>query len=50
MYVVVVGMGEVGRYVTQVLQGEQHDVVAIDSDPQALARVSERADVATLAG
>lgn len=50
MYVVVVGMGEVGRYVTQVLQSEQHDVVAIDTDHQALARVSERADVATLAG
>ena len=32
MYVVMVGMGEVGRYVTQVLQSEQHDVVAIDND------------------
>ena len=35
MYVCVVGMGEVGRYVTQVLQSEQHDVVAIDTDTQA---------------
>lgn len=50
MYVIVVGMGEVGRYVTQILQSEQHDVVAIDNDAAALARVSERADVATLEG
>ncbi len=50
MYVVMVGMGEVGRYVTQVLQAEQHDVVAIDNDGEALARVGERADVATLTG
>lgn len=50
MYVVIIGMGEVGRYVTQVLQSEQHDVVAIDNDAEALARVGERADVATLSG
>lgn len=50
MYVVIVGMGEVGRYVTQVLQSEQHDVVAIDNDTQALNRVGERADVAVLSG
>ncbi|MCK6507669.1 Trk system potassium transporter TrkA [Myxococcota bacterium] len=50
MYVVIVGMGEVGRYVTQVLQSEQHDVVAIDNDTQALHRVGERADVAVLSG
>ncbi len=50
MYVVMVGMGEVGRYVTQVLQSEQHDVVAIDNDKDALDRVGERADVATLTG
>lgn len=50
MYVVMVGMGEVGRYVTQVLQSEQHDVVAIDNDQDALERVGERADVSTLTG
>ncbi len=50
MYVVVVGMGEVGRYVTQVLQSEQHDVVAIDTDAAQLELVAERADVATMVG
>ena len=50
MYVIVVGMGEVGRYVAQVLQTEGHDVVAIDVDQQALDHVEERLDVATLVG
>lgn len=50
MYVVVIGMGEVGRFVTQVLEAEQHDVVVIDNDAAQLEQVAERADVATLVG
>lgn len=50
MYVIVVGMGEVGRHILTQLERERHDVVAIDTDPQHLAEVEETYDVATLVG
>ena len=50
MYVVVVGLGEVGRHLLQVLEFEGHDVVAIDRDPAAVKYAAEHFDVATLEG
>lgn len=50
MYVVVVGMGEVGRHVLAELEREGHDVVAVDSDPKHLEEVEEGHDVGTLVG
>lgn len=50
MYVVVVGLGEVGRHLLQVLEFEGHDVVAIDRDPAAVNYAREHFDVATLEG
>ncbi len=50
MYVVVVGMGEVGSFLINVLDKEGHDVVAIDSSEDQLASVEDEHDVATLHG
>ena len=50
MYIVVVGLGQVGRHVVRTLEQEQHDVVAIDRDRAALEFVEEHHDVATLMG
>ena len=50
MYVVVVGMGEVGSFLINVLDKEGHDVVAIDACGDRLANVEDEQDVATLHG
>jgi len=50
MYVVVIGMGEVGRHILAQLERERHDVVAVDNDPAHLAEIEETYDVATLLG
>ena len=50
MYVVVIGMGEVGRHILAQLEREQHDVIAIDTNAQHLAEVEETYDVGTLLG
>lgn len=50
MYIVVIGLGQVGRHVVRTLEWEKHDVVAIDSDPAAVAYIEEHHDVMTLRG
>ena len=50
MYVIVIGLGQVGRHVTAILEEERHDVVAIDINPDALEWVSDHHDVMTVQG
>ncbi|RMH66193.1 MAG: Trk system potassium transporter TrkA [Bacteroidetes bacterium] len=50
MKAIVIGAGEVGFDVARILSMEQHDVIVIDIDPDALAQVQERLDVLTLQG
>jgi trk system potassium uptake protein TrkA len=50
VYVVVIGMGQVGRHVLRTLEWEHHDVVAIDADEAVVRDVEENHDVATLVG
>ncbi len=50
MYVVVIGMGEVGRHIVRTLEQDRHDIVAIDHDKTALSEVEEHHDVMTLCG
>jgi trk system potassium uptake protein TrkA len=50
MYVIVVGMGEVGKQITRELEAEDHEVVAIDSRAEAIKAIEDSLDVATLKG
>jgi len=50
MYVVVVGLGQVGLAVVRALEQQGHEVVAIDRDRAALDSAEEHHDVATLEG
>ncbi|MFW6054130.1 MAG: Trk system potassium transporter TrkA, partial [Persicimonas sp.] len=50
MNIIIVGMGEVGRHISNVLVGENHNVVIIDMDPEALAAAEETIDAMFLRG
>ncbi|MFT4623845.1 MAG: trk system potassium uptake protein TrkA [Myxococcota bacterium] len=50
MYVLIIGMGEVGRHVVRTLEWDRHDIVAIDNDPAAIRLIEENHDVMTLQG
>ena len=50
MYIVVIGLGELGRHVVGVLEREKHDIVAIDHDPAKIAIVEDQNDVLTVTG
>ena len=50
MRVIVVGAGEVGFDVARLLSMEQHDVVVVDVDPDAIEETSTRLDVMTITG
>ncbi len=50
MRAIVVGAGEVGFDVAKLLAHEQHDVVVIDVDQEALAEIDDKLDVMVLCG
>ncbi len=50
MYIVIIGMGEVGRHLVQVLEHEGHDIVAVDASAEAIQAVENNHDVGTLNG
>lgn len=50
MYIVVIGLGEVGRHLIRVLEQDGHDIVAIDQSPDAVRYIEEHHDVMTMAG
>ena len=50
MRIIVIGAGEVGYDVARILAQEQHDVVVIDVDGEALVEVRERLDVLAIHG
>ena len=50
MYIVIIGLGEVGRHLLRVLEADGHDIVAVDQEPDAVRYVEEHYDVMTLVG
>jgi trk system potassium uptake protein TrkA len=50
MYIVIIGMGEVGRHLLRTLEHEGHDLVAIDESAHAIAFVEDHHDVMTMVG
>lgn len=50
MDIIVIGMGEVGKYITSVLVGEGNSVTIVDQDQQALSAVEEGMDVLAFTG
>ncbi len=50
MNIIIVGMGEVGQHISRVLAGEQHDVVIIDLDQNALRHAEDTIDAMVLRG
>lgn len=50
MYIVVIGLGEVGRHLVRVLEQDGHDIVAIDNNPESVRYIEEHNDVMTLNG
>jgi trk system potassium uptake protein len=50
MDIIVIGMGEVGRYTTSVLAAEGNNVTIVDIDPKAISDVEESMDVLAYRG
>jgi len=50
MYIVVIGLGEVGRHLLRVLDREGHDVVAVDNNPDQVEHALEHFDVSGVVG
>ena len=50
MRIVIVGAGRAGFDISKILSGENHDVILIDRDPEALRAAAEQLDVMTLVG
>lgn len=45
MKIIIVGCGKIGSTLVEKLSSEQHDLVAIDTNPQKIQRISESVDV-----
>ena len=50
MYIIIVGCGKLGYYLTQLLLDEGHDVVVVDKDPLVCEKVSDELDVVAQEG
>jgi trk system potassium uptake protein TrkA len=50
VHIIVVGAGEVGSFVAQLLSKEGHDVAVVDEDGEVLRTIAERLDVLTVEG
>ena len=50
MYIIIVGCGKLGYYLTQLLLDEGHDVVVVDKDPLVCEKASDELDVVAQEG
>ena len=50
MQIVIVGCGDVGMYLTQLLEEKKHEVVVVDKDPIVCEKVREKFKVHVVEG
>ncbi|MBO4361034.1 MAG: Trk system potassium transporter TrkA [Eubacteriaceae bacterium] len=50
MKIIIAGMGKIGSAIAESLVTEGHDLVAIDTNPEMLVRISEELDISSVAG
>lgn len=50
MYIIVVGCGNLGYYVTKMLVSENHDVVVIEKDTMRSKKIADDLDIVTITG
>ncbi|MGE0789502.1 MAG: Trk system potassium transporter TrkA [Sandaracinaceae bacterium] len=50
MYIVIIGMGEVGRHLVRTMEHEGHDLVVVDASPDAIRLVEDHHDVMSMVG
>ncbi len=50
MRIIVVGCGKIGKAILQSMDQEDHDIIAIDNDPEIIAEVTNMFDVMTVCG
>lgn len=50
MNIVILGAGPIGAYVAKTLAAEEHNVIIVDKDEQALEKISNKVDAATITG
>ena len=50
MKIIIAGMGKIGSAIAESLVTEGHDLVAIDTSPEILVRISEELDISSVAG
>lgn len=50
MHIVIIGGGDVGRYIASILSKEQHNIILIDKNPKVLEEVAVNLDVASRLG
>lgn len=50
MYIVIIGAGELGYYLAQLLLEEEHDAVIVDKDPARCEKISHKLDIVATQG
>lgn len=50
MYIVIIGAGELGYYLAQLLLEEEHDAVIVDKDPVRCETISQKLDIVATQG
>ncbi len=50
MYIIIIGAGELGYYLAQLLLDEEHDAVVVDKDPTRCEKISHKLDIVATQG
>jgi len=50
VYIIIIGAGELGFYLAQLLLEEEHDAVVVDKDPARCEKISQKLDIVATQG